>query len=206
MPKPRVFDSARRTDKDAKMLTESTFAYLNRSGRPGSRASRALIEVWLSNVPAAEHEEFRSRFRCGIDVQFTSALQELTLHELLRSQGCKLRFHPNVPATTYRPDFNVRELALSAQGIDETVHRSPFSKPYMPDEYFTMHRLNGHWWKNANPVEKKIYLLAWLDAHAGEATIWLSDDIYESKGLDLNVPLRDLLKDITDRNEQRGRF
>jgi hypothetical protein len=98
-------------------------------------------------------------------------------------------------------------LAISAQGIDPTIHRSPFSKPYMPDEYFTMHRLNGHWWKNASPVEKKIYLLAWLEMHTqGEATIWLSDDIYESKGFDLNVPLRDLLKDITDRNEQRRTF
>jgi hypothetical protein len=51
-------------------------------------------------------------------------------------------------------------LVLSAQGIDETIHRAPFAKPYMPDEYFTMHRLSGHWWANATPVERKIYSLA----------------------------------------------
>jgi len=90
-------------------------------------------------------------------------------------------------------------LVLSAQGIDPTVHRSPFVHPYMPDEYFTVHRLNGHWWKNATPVEKKIYLLAWQDATGHSISI--SDDIYESQGFDLNLPVKDMLKVMSDPKE-----
>jgi len=116
-----------------KMRTESTFSYLNRSARRGSAASRALIETWLYRTPAAEHADFRSRFRCGNDLQFTSALQELTLHELLRRQGCELRFHPNVPGTTKRPDYYVRqpggsEFLLEACTSAE-ISRGPESSP-----------------------------------------------------------------------------
>jgi hypothetical protein len=96
-----------------KMRQESSFAYVNRSARPGSAASRDLIEAWLSRVPPAKHADFRSRFRCGDEAQFTSALQELTLHQLLWGQGCKLQFHPNVSGTTKQPDFHVRQLGAS---------------------------------------------------------------------------------------------
>lgn len=109
MPKPKVFDTASRTDLNGKMRMEPIFAHLNRSGRPGSAASRALIETLLSRVPQAEQADFCSRFRCDDDVQFAAAFQELTLHELLWRQGCKLRFHPNVPGTTKQPDFHVRQ-------------------------------------------------------------------------------------------------
>jgi len=107
--KVRVFDPVRRTDMSGKKLTETTFAYLNRSGRRSSAASRALIEDWISRVPAEERAHFRSRFRSAREVEFTSALHEMTLHELLRRQGCEIRFHPNLPDTTNHPDFGVRE-------------------------------------------------------------------------------------------------
>lgn len=67
------------------------------------------METWLSRIPATEHADFCARFRCGDERQFTSAFQEMTLHELLRRQRCKLRFHPNVPGTTNKPDFNVQQ-------------------------------------------------------------------------------------------------
>ena len=109
MPKARIFDRFRRNDMGAKKRTESSFAYLNRSARRGSAESRALMETWLSRLPASEHADFCARFRSGDEQQFTSALQEMTIHELLRRQGCKLHFHPNVPGTTKQPDFNVRQ-------------------------------------------------------------------------------------------------
>jgi hypothetical protein len=109
MPKAKIFDAVRRTDMSGKLRTESTFSYLNRSAHPGSAASRALLETWLARAPLAEHVDFRSRFCSGDNTQFTSALQELTLHELLRRQRCKLRFHPNVPGTTKQPDFKVQQ-------------------------------------------------------------------------------------------------
>lgn len=109
MLRVRVFDAARRMDATGKMRRESIFAYLNRSGRPGSAACRALIEARLARVPQTEQANFCSRFRCGNDFEFTAAFQELTLHELLRRQRCKLRFHPTVPGTTKQPDFTVQQ-------------------------------------------------------------------------------------------------
>jgi hypothetical protein len=49
-------------------------------------------------------------------------------------------------------------LALSAQTLDT------YSSPAVPSEYFTEGRLNGFWWKNATPMERQAYVLAWLDA------------------------------------------
>ena len=85
-----------------KKLTEGSFAYLNRSGLRGSAESRALMETWLSRVPASEHGDFCARFRSGKESEYTSALQEITLHELLRRQRCKVIFHPNIPGATKR--------------------------------------------------------------------------------------------------------
>jgi len=107
--RPHVFDRIVGADMSPKKRTESTFAYLNRSARPGSTECRALIEKWLSRLPAVEHAHFCSRFRCGNDVEFNSAIQELTIHELLCVQGCKLHFHPEIPGTTKQPDFKIRE-------------------------------------------------------------------------------------------------
>jgi len=109
MPTASVFDTIRRTDLSGKKRREQTFAYLNRSARRGYAVSRLLIETWLSRVPAPLQVDFCTRFRCGREADFTSALQELTLHELLMRQGCKLVFHPNVSGTTKLPDFRVEQ-------------------------------------------------------------------------------------------------
>jgi hypothetical protein len=108
-PRERIFDYQRRTDLSRKRRTESSFAFLSRSGNHGSTESRKLMEAWLSRVPLPEHWDFRARFRSGSEQQFTSALQEITIHELLQRLGCRLEFHPRVPATTKQPDFKVRQ-------------------------------------------------------------------------------------------------
>jgi hypothetical protein len=108
-PKVMIFDRVRRTDMSRKKLTESSFAYLNRSAQRGSAESRALVEAWLSRIPASEHGDLCARFRSGQESDFTSALQEITLHELLRRQRCKIDFHPNMSGATKQPDFKVRE-------------------------------------------------------------------------------------------------
>src|SRR4051812_27707401 len=107
--KLKVFDPDVKTDIRVKNLSESTFSFLNRSAKHGSAASRALIEDWFSHVPGAEQQEVRSRFRCGDDIQFGTAFQELFLYEFFRRQKCELRFHPSIAGTTKRPDFQIRE-------------------------------------------------------------------------------------------------
>lgn len=108
-PRTRIFDNQRRTDLSRKRRTETSFAFLNRSGNRGSTESRNLVEAWLLRVPLPEHGDLRARFRSGDEQQFTSALQEITIHELLRRLGCRLEFHPRVPGTTKQPDFKVRQ-------------------------------------------------------------------------------------------------
>lgn len=107
--KVKVFDTGEKTDIGRKDRSESMFGYLNRSATRGSEASRALIEDWFSRVPGAEQGDIRSRFRCGENVQFATAFQELFLHEFLLRQKCKLDFHPSIAGTTKRPDFEVRQ-------------------------------------------------------------------------------------------------
>lgn len=103
-----VFDTHKQSDAGRKNLSESVFAYLNRSTKPSSAASRVLIEEWMSDVPASEQHEFCARFRSGENVQFGTAFQELFLHEFLRRQKCSLDFHPAIPGSSKRPDFLVR--------------------------------------------------------------------------------------------------
>jgi hypothetical protein len=102
-----IFDINAQRDNDRKNLSESVFAYLNRSAKRGSVASRALIEEWLRHVPTSERREFCARFRSGDNIQFGTAFQELFLHEFLRCQKCALDFHPSIPGSSKRPDFLV---------------------------------------------------------------------------------------------------
>src|ERR1019366_9819422 len=104
---PEVFDRVKRTDVSQKKRSESIFSYWNRTALPRSRKSRALIEDWLSHVPEAEQVQLRLRFRCGDDIAFGTAFQELVLHELLLRQRCKPRLHPAIVGTTKLPDFGV---------------------------------------------------------------------------------------------------
>ncbi len=108
-----MFDTNAQTDAGRKNLSESVFAYLNRSATPGSAACRALMEDWMSHVPASEQQEFRSRFRSADNVQFGSAFQELFLYEFLRGQNCALDFHPPISGTSKRPDFIVCQPSTS---------------------------------------------------------------------------------------------
>ena len=71
-----MFDANAQRDDGRRNLTESVFAYLNRSAKSGSEASRALTE----------QSEFRARFRFGDNIRFATAFQQLFLHEFLRHQ------------------------------------------------------------------------------------------------------------------------
>jgi hypothetical protein len=104
-----IFDSIDRVDESRKKLSESIFAYWNRSARQSSEASRSLIEGWFSRVPAQEQRDLGSRFCSGNDEALAAAFQELCLHELLLRLDCVPCFHPSVAGTTKRPDFLVKE-------------------------------------------------------------------------------------------------
>ena len=68
------------------------------------------METWLSHVPSSEHADFCARFRSGKESEYTSALQEITLHELPTEPAMQsFIFHPNIPGATKQPDFKVKQ-------------------------------------------------------------------------------------------------
>lgn len=128
-----MFDRTARTDRRRKKRADSIFSYLNNSMRPGSEASRALIEDLFVRVPLDSQQELRSRFRSGNNAELASAFQELCLHDLLTKQACELVPHPCVPGTTKRPDYRVLEpeglkFLLEAKSSTE-VSSGPCSDP-----------------------------------------------------------------------------
>ena len=128
-----VFDRKGRTDTSRKKRATSIFSHLNDSALPGCDVSRALIEDWFSNIPADGQKELRSRFRPGVDVHFASAFHELSLHELLLRQSCRLTLHPVVPFTSRRPDFcvveaNGSEFLLEAR-VSTAISTGPSTDP-----------------------------------------------------------------------------
>ena len=112
-----LFKQTTRTDESPKSCAESTYAHLDRSCRPEYERIRTLIEDWCARVPSLERNEFIQRITSGDDLAFHSTLLELYTHELLLSTGHDVRFHPEPPDTTRRPDF----LAVAQDGSQTVV-------------------------------------------------------------------------------------
>ena len=104
-----IFEVNIRKDTGRKRLSESVFAYLNRSAKPGNAMSRNLIEEWLAHVPQSERVDLCARFRSGDNVNFGTAFQELFLHEFLLRQKCQIEVHPTIGGISKRPDFLIQE-------------------------------------------------------------------------------------------------
>jgi len=97
-----------RSDTAPGSYSEPDFEYINRSGRFAAGAIRVLLEDWFSRYPKQSKDELRSRFRSRDNVQHLSAFFELYVHELLLVQGYEVEVHPELGATSRRPDFLAR--------------------------------------------------------------------------------------------------
>jgi len=101
-----LFDSIDRVDTGPAKHSEPSFEYLNRSGRPGAREVRNLLDKWFDRFPDDAKAEIRARFGSSDDHQHFSAFFELYLHEFLLSLGFAVQFHPSLPkAKTTHPDY-----------------------------------------------------------------------------------------------------
>jgi hypothetical protein len=103
-----LFADIQRTDASPKRVTESDFAFLERSAWSTTEVVRSLMEACLANYPAGEVEELTERLQCGDVRHFASASFELFIHEYLQRLGMRLTPHPELRnGSTKRPDFLV---------------------------------------------------------------------------------------------------
>lgn len=100
-----LFDDVHQRDVRPKRNSESTFEYLNQSGRPPYAVMRGLLEQWYSRIPDTAKTDLRARFRSSTDSQHQGAFFELYIHELLTCCGLRLEVHPEVPGTAKHPDY-----------------------------------------------------------------------------------------------------
>ncbi len=109
---PRVFVERTRTDREPKRIEETPYSFLNRSARPGDEKTRSLIETWVADLSDAEWVFLCPRFKSRSArsyIDFTTAFQELFLHQLLLRLGCEVACQPPVDGRMEVPDFAVSQ-------------------------------------------------------------------------------------------------
>ncbi len=103
-----LFSGTQRTDASPKRVTESDFAFLERSAWEPAAEVRLMMEACLANYPKDEATELVNRIQCGDARHFVSASFELLVHEYLLRLGMRLTPHPELQnGSTKRPDFLV---------------------------------------------------------------------------------------------------
>jgi hypothetical protein len=103
-----LFENKERTSQDPKSYIESDWDYLDRSGRSEAQRVRDFLSQWVLEYPESERAELIARITCGDQTAFRSATFELALFALLRSKGCAVTVHPDLPnENTTHPDFLV---------------------------------------------------------------------------------------------------
>src|SRR6185437_6010020 len=90
---------------------------------------RDILTEWLSAYPVDEQRTLISRFRRTDRRGFLGAFWELYLHELFRRLGFRIELHPEVAASTHRPDFRLQRgnamIYVEAVTIYEPQAHSP---------------------------------------------------------------------------------
>ncbi len=104
-----LFDPKPRFSQEAKGHLEGDWEFLDRSGWPSAGHVRDFLETWVEHYPAANRSELIARIRSGDPTLFDSGVFELMIYALLRSLGCEVTVHPDVPEGGGKhPDFLAR--------------------------------------------------------------------------------------------------
>lgn len=97
----RLFDDKARTVLDPARYAETTFSYLDRSGRATIGAAREQLEAWFARYPDAHRAHLRGRISSARQSEQRSAWWELYLHESF------LRGGYDVLVSSGTPDFTI---------------------------------------------------------------------------------------------------
>lgn len=109
-----VFDDKERTRIGPMKPGEGEFAFYDSSARNPYVVYRALVNEWLSKLPASEQPEMVKRLRTGTNPQYQAALAELVIHTALLQLGHVVEIHPACPHPSRRPDFLVKDASGKA--------------------------------------------------------------------------------------------
>lgn len=101
-----LFDQIKRSQRNSDERVVSIFQYLNQYG---SSALLNAVESWFVHYPEEHRHDLRSRFRSDNNDNHDGALFELACHEILRHEGFVPEIHPELPGSSKRPDFLIRE-------------------------------------------------------------------------------------------------
>lgn len=101
-----LFNDKERASLDSKSYIEDDWDYLDRSGRVEAKRVPDFFNKWVSEYPDSDRAELIARITSGDNRHFQSAIFELVLYALLRSLGCSITVHPELPnGSKTRPDF-----------------------------------------------------------------------------------------------------
>lgn len=102
-----LFDNIERKELTSETPFKSLFQDINLYDRYGMDRIRNELEAWFKKYPDENKKDLRARFRSDDDHihNHEGAFFELFLHELLTRLGFSLKVHPDIPGTSYRPDY-----------------------------------------------------------------------------------------------------
>jgi hypothetical protein len=133
-----LFEGKQRDARDSRTYIETEWVYLDRSGRVEATRVRDLLNGWFEDYPPDEQDELKARFTSRDPQGFDSAFFELALFTLLRTLGCSVQVHPELPGEcTKRPDF----LVTSPAG-EEFYVEAVLASDYSQDEKAAQARVN----------------------------------------------------------------
>ena len=97
--------------------SESTFAFLQRSNRPGSIQRCQWINDWFEELPVNAKPTLESRLKVNEPGVFESALFEMQLHSLLRRLNFSVEIEGEFPGTRQKIDFLASSVDLENQSV-----------------------------------------------------------------------------------------
>ena len=107
-----IFPNRIRADGTRKKPNEAHYDFLKRWSGPGAEKTRSLMENWALDLSDSEFvfllPRLKSRSAKSYE-DFSTAFQELFLHQLLLRLGCNAENHPEVAGSTKFPDFEVSQ-------------------------------------------------------------------------------------------------
>jgi hypothetical protein len=123
-----LFEEKDRTFIGPRSYVEGDWEYLDKSARVEAQNVRMFLNKWITVYPAEHCKELITRIKSGDQHNFNSATFELVLFAMLRSLGCTVTVHPDLPdSIPAHPDF----LAITKDGTHvyvEAVLASDYSK------------------------------------------------------------------------------
>lgn len=103
-----LFDDFPRTNTKPPEPGEPLYPFLNGAAGEYWQSVRDMLTSWLSQYPHDEQATLIARFRRTDRRGFLGAFWELYLYETFRRLGFRIELHPEIVATTHRPDFRLQ--------------------------------------------------------------------------------------------------